>query len=69
MPTYVLICKTCNIYKDFQVHAIELRNAPDGPIISKWCPMCLKTTEWIAAFQERRCGRDRRRGVERRIPV
>lgn len=66
MPAYVLKCDGCDGLQAFLVH--REASAPSGSEepIERYCSNCHKTTQWTITLPERRSGRDRRVGVDRR---
>jgi hypothetical protein len=69
MPTSVLSCETCGVHKPFIIYEEELAEVRNGRALSKHCPVCRTTTNWVFAFPERRSGRDRRQTSDRRSPA
>ena len=67
MPFCVLVCQTCGGHEPLIIYEEELVEVKDGRLVSKACPACRMTTNWRFAFPERRTGRDRRCGFDRRI--
>jgi hypothetical protein len=66
MPTYVLKCESCGGHRPFLMHEGELPDPVGRKPIEKHCPTCRATTNWTLAFPERREGRERRQGSDRR---
>jgi len=66
MPTYVLKCESCSGHRPFLIHDGELPDPEGRKPIQKHCPTCRTTTNWTLAFPERRAGRERRQGSDRR---
>lgn len=66
MPSYVLRCEGCGGHKPFLVHEGETPELERNNPLQRHCPTCRTMTNWTLAFPERRAGRDRRSGPERR---
>ena len=66
MPDYVLKCEDCGRHRPFLVHEHELPALDTKKPIEKHCPTCRTMTNWVFAFPERRSGRERRNGSDRR---
>lgn len=66
MPSYVLICESCGVRQPFIVYEEELAETQNGKPVVRECPVCRAVTNWKSGFPERRGGRDRRQGGDRR---
>lgn len=67
MPAYVLKCEGCASYQSFQVHVDELPKTATQGSVERYCHTCHRNTNWRIASAERRRGRDRRSGLDRRV--
>jgi len=66
MPTTLLICESCGNRQSFfldEATVVELKGGKTAP---KHCLRCRTTTDWVFALVDRRSGRDRRHGGDRR---
>lgn len=66
MPAYVLTCPSCGRLRSFFLHDLNVSELEREKYLKKPCPICKTQTNWMFTFQERRSGRDRRSGLERR---
>ncbi len=68
MPAYVYVlkCEGCGQHRPFLVHEGELSALDTKKPIERHCPTCRTMTNWVFAFPERRSGRKRRSGSDRR---
>ena len=66
MPSYVLICESCGNHEPFNVYEEELGEIQSGKPVVRQCPVCRAKTNWESGFPERRSGRERRQGEDRR---
>jgi hypothetical protein len=66
MPTYVFKCEGCGTKRPFLIH--EPVPALSGKLdpVRKHCPTCRAVTNWVYATPEKRAGKDRRTGLDRR---
>ncbi len=69
MATCVLTCETCGGHQSFIIYEEELAGLHNGKPVSKHCLVCRATTNWVFASPEKRSGRDRRQGSDRRKPA
>jgi hypothetical protein len=66
MPSYVLKCEGCAGFQPFLVHEDELPQKAKQGSLQRYCRTCRRNTNWGIASVERRGGRDRRTGLDRR---
>ena len=66
MPNCVLTCETCGGRNPFLIYEGELAEMREGKPFSKYCPVCRVDTNWTFSLLERRSGRERRQGTDRR---
>jgi len=65
MPTYLFKCEGCNGMRPFLTHEIPAGDADSKMPVTKYCPTCRTTTNWVRTVEERREVSDRRRGDRR----
>ena len=66
MPTTLLICESCGNRQSFFIDEATVTEIKGGKTVPKHCLRCRTTTDWVFALVDRRTGRDRRQGGERR---
>jgi len=66
MPTCLLVCESCDNRQTFFLNEAELDGLREGNTTSKHCMRCHTMTSWVFLIVDRRTGRDRRSGTERR---
>jgi hypothetical protein len=66
MPTTLLICESCGNRQSFFLDEATVAELKDGKTAPKHCLRCRTTTDWVFALVDRRSGRDRRQGDDRR---
>jgi len=67
MPTFIFKCEGCGEQKPFLVHEPpNLAGQRYEEPLQKHCARCHTVSNWVLAFSERRNGRDRRDGADRR---
>jgi hypothetical protein len=70
MPAYVYVlkCEGCGQRRSLLIHEGELPALDSKKPVERHCPTCRTMTNWVFAFPERRSGRERRSGSDRRRP-
>ncbi|MBI2819314.1 MAG: hypothetical protein HYX73_04975 [Acidobacteria bacterium] len=66
MPTTLLICESCGNRQSFFLDEAIVSELKSGKTVPKHCLRCRTTTDWVFALVDRRSGRDRRQGGDRR---
>ena len=66
MPSCLLVCETCDSRQTFFLNEADVGELRDGSTTSKHCMRCHTMTNWTFLHVDRRTGRDRRGGGERR---
>ena len=66
MPTSLLICEGCGGRQTFFLDEASVEEMRNGKTVQKHCLRCRTTTDWVFALVDRRTGRDRRQGGDRR---
>jgi hypothetical protein len=66
MPSYILACESCGSRRSFIVYEEELEELHKSNALIRQCPVCRASTNWKSGFPERRSGRDKRQGGDRR---
>lgn len=66
MPTTLLTCESCSNRQSFFVDEATVVELKAGQTVPKHCLRCHTTTEWAFALVDRRTGRERRLGSDRR---
>jgi hypothetical protein len=66
MPTCLLVCESCDNRQSFFLNEGEVEGLREGNTSSKHCMRCHTMTSWTFLFVDRRTGRDRRGGTDRR---
>ena len=69
MPTFVLTCESCGNRGSFFVDEWAAGELKSRKPVEKYCPRCRKGTNWAFGVDDRRTGRDRRAGLDRRGPA
>jgi hypothetical protein len=66
MPTTLLICESCGNRQTFFLDEGTVAELKTKKTVPKHCLRCRTTTDWVFAMVDRRTGRDRRQGGDRR---
>ena len=66
MPTTLLTCESCGNRQTFFLDEATVTELKGGKTVPKHCLRCRATTDWVFALVDRRSGRERRLGGDRR---
>ena len=66
MPSCLLVCESCDNRQTFFLNEAEVGELREGNTTSKHCMRCHTMTSWTFLIVDRRTGRDRRGGADRR---
>jgi len=66
MPSCLLACEGCDNRQSFFLNEAEVLELHNGQTTTKHCMRCHTMTPWTFLIVDRRTGRDRRGGTERR---
>jgi hypothetical protein len=66
MPSSLLICESCGNRQTFFLDEPSLEEVKNGKTVTHHCLRCRTTTDWSFARVDRRTGRERRLGSDRR---
>jgi hypothetical protein len=66
MPTTLLTCESCGNRQSFLLDEATVAELKAGKTAPKHCLRCRATTDWVFFLIDRRKGRDRRQGGDRR---